>query len=401
MDQLPEHVLAYLGRFMDPKTRKNCMEVCRTMSAINHQYIHHCLILKNNMNMASHIPYITYIKPLCTDIIVSNAPAEEMDASTLASIYQVAQLANTTFSKVRIHLIISNTTTLLATAFLMAFQHWRIHELTIELVENEIFSPELILMIPNLSWTSPNAGLNLTLLNDQIGVLNNQEFMSLVQNKLKIKMTGSHDFTLNLSHVGHVKNTILNMSGVYNCTITSPQNIVHLLLSDILNTTANELCQSFQGIARDQMRMAEIWIHVETRSLVNIAFYDVMKVLTDVLPSTTKYFYFGGCDNPWMVSFLLRMRTMADVGILISEDQDEYLVSRIIQRLIPGIACKRPALDPVDLAGQTGYKSTMTLAQIYNLMSPGIQRVWYWLPFVDERTMAGNISIRQVGSGGI
>lgn len=392
MDHLPQEVIAHIGSFMDQKTRKNCMGVCKTMMSINYTYEVHTIIIENNINLQSHIPYIKHIKPLIADIYVTTQ-SFDVDVNTLASIHQMAQLANQTFSGVKIHVVVEyDCTTQFAISFISAFRDWQIHELTLTIEKNESFSNELVQLLTSMSWTSSKAGIVLTLMNEQTSVLTNPSLAKLVCNS--VVMVSKHiPIIVDLSHMEHATVTVQFLgSGVNECTIISAQHISRLWLGYILTTTAEHLCRIFTGVDSTQLKLKAVWM-VDLLGDSDDEWPNMLRTLKNLLPDTSKYFYSGKPHNAWTYPTLLKLREIADVGICFYESMDEYLMFRVIQRLIPGIeyidigaTCQPPSClnDPWRLQ----YKPSMTLSQLYDLMSPSIQQVWHWLPYIDEHMIA-------------
>ena len=120
----------------------------------------------------------------------------------------MAQLANHTFSGVKIHVVVEyDCTTQFAISFISAFRDWQIHELTLTIEKNESFSNELVQLLTSMSWTSSKAGIVLTLMNEQTSLLTNPSLAKLVYNS--VVMVSKHiPIIVDLSHMEHATVTV-------------------------------------------------------------------------------------------------------------------------------------------------------------------------------------------------
>jgi len=373
---LPADVIAHVGSFMDINARLNCVASSTALASINYGLTQHEVRVRPaGPDLRTHLPFIKRIKPSCTELWVRfDGLDAEPEEATLDCISAASSFANSAFSS-GTHAVFSKCSADAVQRALPAFGRWQLSELHVSLRKQDAFTPGLVAVLLALIRGGCVMDLSLVLWNEQADVLSNAELARAVRSSVNIVVDAPCSLPVNLEQVGHVRSLALTMSKPV--AVRAPQNLTFLntFFSPDEDGGHNPLLESFRARSRMERVIMGDMSGDSGRGCV-----DLLVALKGLLPATCEFYYYGGTCNVYLVHTLRMMREVhASIGVAYYAGDDEFLVSRAIQLLLPGIPCicpKRVEEAPAEL------KALGTLADVHSRMSPEVQRTWFWLPLV-------------------
>lgn len=382
---LPADVIAHVGSFLDINTRLACVAASATaLASINYGYTHHVVRMRSaGPDLRTHLPFIKRIKPSCKLDVRFEGLDDVMEDATLASVQQASDFANAAFAAGR-RAIFSNCSVDAVKRALPAFGRWQLDELHISLRRHDAFTPGLVAGILALVHGGGVKDLSMVLWDGQADVLSNAELARAVRSSVDVNVTSYSSHPVNLEHVRHVRSVTLSTR--QRVAVRAPQNLtlIHMCLLWRPDEDGNPLIDSFRGMCQNSSRMErvimeDVAVGCGPQWASGRHWLANLTALKGLLPAACEYYYGGETCNPYVFPTLRELRDVhARVGLAYHAGDDEFLVSRAIQLLLPGIPCICPA--GVEERIPAELQALGTLTDVHSRMSPEAQRTWFWLP---------------------
>jgi hypothetical protein len=380
MDNLPDHVLAHVGSFLDINSRLHCTAAAKMFQCIHHSYNAHTVKLNKSPNLETHLPYIKLLKPRC-EIIRFFVETDDISCTTIDGLQSVTEYVNTHFQECIVS--IKYTSMHIIEKVLDAIKHWKCKILYIIFNSRGTISEQLLTLI---RWhTSMCQEFHFWITTNQLSILKD----TTITPKLKHVMIDICKpeyvyspicvYTHLLDHA-----SICLRTNYDNIAISKPENIERIEIYDMIQDYDRDwsrLLKSFKnmGASRSKLKMlVDLDNNKKEQSGPKHVLSNFWYTFFDIIPKQNVQFGFLMSHDKLAALSLIRVmckRIGANNVVVFYRNKEECLAAKVVHHFNPGLSVKALESHQHDeMAAQH-----MSLNAIYQEMSDYQKLVWCWL----------------------